>query len=349
MPMTVAKACAVTGALIALASACSEPHPLGCDIDDHSNSDWGLTTVGYLPSQCPIPLGQKGETKWAAADVQDPNGYMQYGEIEVHNSNNTIVGQFEDLYQIYPDGSGEIQVYTQYSAATAYSLTYYPQEGQIMSYGADDFPYLFSGPDDGDWVAYLEVRVWYKYSPAAVVMTGSDIPHANTSVTWTSSASAGTEPYSFAWYQDGQLVSSTSSYTTTTGTTAFRLELVVTDATWTTTEKSLWVDVDGVRVTLTGPTIVYYSQNGGTWSASGTGGYEPYTFQWSYEPQDGTGTVIDLGSGSSYSGYPGQGSGILRVVMTDAHGRTNAQTLIVNGIGDPNGGCEPQPPQIICN
>lgn len=53
---------------------------------------------------------------------------------------------------------------------------------------------------------------------------------ANSTQTWTAVVSGGKAPFTFAWYRDGVLVSSSSSYTGNTGTSHFQLRLDVSDA-----------------------------------------------------------------------------------------------------------------------
>lgn len=48
--------------------------------------------------------------------------------------------------------------------------------------------------------------------------------------TWTADVAGGTDPYTYEWYRDGQLVSTLGSYTGTAGSSDFDLELDVEDA-----------------------------------------------------------------------------------------------------------------------
>ena len=70
------------------------------------------------------------------------------------------------------------------------------------------------------------------YRPLAVSIWGLSNPPVNTTQTWTAGVADGTGPYSYAWYRDGALASTTATYTEDIyDTTSFQLQLVVTDAT----------------------------------------------------------------------------------------------------------------------
>lgn len=123
------------------------------------------------------------------------------------------------------------------------------------------------------------------------------------------------------------------------GTTDFELRVNTSDALGRTATNTMWVDVDGVRASISGPTVVYASEGGGEWTASGRGGYEPYSFDWYL---DGTWIM----TGPSFSGYPGEGPHGLRADMTDSRGATHSAYFDMTGIG--NETCEPVPPAVTC-
>ena len=79
--------------------------------------------------------------------------------------------------------------------------------------------------------------------PLSVSINGPSYAIANTTQTWSASASGGTPPYSYRWYRNGVQVSTASSYTANVGTSNFYLQLSVTDAASTTKSASLNVDV----------------------------------------------------------------------------------------------------------
>ncbi len=216
---------------------------------------------------------------------------------------------------------------SQYPAATG--------QGQIGDY--DDARFQASGN--------ATALVWFRLRTAMVQqmasrMNGNVIPVANSTQTWTVSPSGGVTPYQQNWYRNGSWVKSGSSYTANTGSTDFSLRVETTDAYSRTAADFKEIDVDGVRVTMSGPTIVYLSQGGGTWTASGQGGYPPYTYDWYV---DGT----RVGGGSSWQGYPGEGPRELRIQMKDSRQATYGVTKEVTGLG--SGGCQPVPPQVTCD
>jgi hypothetical protein len=141
----------------------------------------------------------------------------------------------------------------------------------------------------------------------------------------------------YAWYRDGQLVSSAASYTANVGDYQFGLRVQVTDQTTASRWADYWVDVNGVRAEISGPSAVYFQQGGGTWTVSGRGGYPPYSFDWYTD--DGYGQRYWVGSGSSWSGYPGDGDRYLVVEMRDSRGALYSASKWVQGLNPP--GCGP--------
>jgi len=328
--------------------ACGEPTVRGCAVTETNGSLNSLQTQMILPSDCPVSLSHIGEVKFTGAKVLDPNQHMRAGQAKVWNSagNIQMIAPAEYQEDVFSGWSVIMEAY--YPAATAFN-SYWPNYGEQLSGSANDYGQFSSGPSAGWWEASATVQITYKRSAAVASISGPDVPLSNTSGTWTGGASGGSAPYSYAWYRNGQLVSNSSTYSAPTGTSEFGLRLEVTDQTWSIATRDYWVDEDGVRATLSGPRTAYSSQGGATWTATGRGGYTPYRFHWYWEAADGS--TIDLGEGSTYSGYPGEGDGMLYVTMTDAHGRTSGQYLNVLGIGNPyeSGGCEPVPPAFTCD
>jgi hypothetical protein len=334
--------------IASILSACGEPTVRGCPVEDASDGLHNLQTQMVLPSDCPVSLSRIGEVKYTGARVLDPNHYMNDGRTTVTNSANELEMRVDAKYQEDVFDGWSIIMEAYYPAATGF-YSNWPNYGEQLSGSADDYGLFQSGPYSGWWEAYARVQITYKRSAALASVSGPDVPLSNTSGTWTAGASGGTAPYTYAWYRNGQLVSNGSSYSASTGSAEFGLRLEVTDQTWSVATKDFWVDVDGIRASLSGPRIVYSSEGGGTWTVTGRGGYTPYVYNWSWEGADGT--TVNLGSGASYSGYPAEGDGVLYVTMTDAHGRTNSQSISVLGIGNPyeQGGCEPVPPAFTCD
>jgi hypothetical protein len=171
------------------------------------------------------------------------------------------------------------------------------------------------------------------------------LPLRNTAASWTCTGSGGAAPYTYRWYRNGQLVSQTSSYATTVDTADFGLRAEATDANGVVGYLDMLVDVDGIRGTISGPNIVYYSQGGGTWTASGRGGANSYVFDW-YTWDDMSTTWQWVGSGSSWTGYPGEGNTEVLLKTTNGTPEHNDIARPVTGIG--NESCAPVPPAVTC-
>ncbi|MDP9348577.1 MAG: hypothetical protein M3P24_05490, partial [Gemmatimonadota bacterium] len=133
--------------------------------------------------------------------------------------------------------------------------------------------------------------------------------------------------HTYEWYRDGVHVGSGGTYTGSTGTEPFDLSAQMTDAYGRIAWYTMRVDVDGVRVALSGPSQTWLSEGGGTWSATGIGGYTPYSFEWYV---DG----VYVGSGPTWSGYPGEGYHSLRVNVTDPRGKSDFTEMQVYGTGN---------------
>lgn len=149
----------------------------------------------------------------------------------------------------------------------------------------------------------------------------------------TAEVTGGTSPYTYHWYRDGAYVGTGASYTASAGTRDFILRAEATDATMATRAAIFPVRVDGIVATISGPYVVYLSEGGGTWTASAQGGTPPYSYGWYLD-----GDFVD--TGSSYAGYPGEGTHVLRVDATDAAGKAHSDHFSVKGIGA-DGGCDP--------
>lgn len=70
------------------------------------------------------------------------------------------------------------------------------------------------------------------YKPLAVSIWGTNNPPINTTQTWTAAVADGTGPYSYTWYRNGVLTTTTTpEYTEDIyDTTSFQLQVIVTDA-----------------------------------------------------------------------------------------------------------------------
>jgi hypothetical protein len=312
------------GLCAALLAACdgdgSRPYH-GCELL-YQRSNFGDSGLGFVhqePAECPIRIPRAGVTVRTAADMYDNNGLYREAELLVINSANFRVGR--DLRSFFPSGGRRVlTLFASYPAATGRNFVGDYDDARFEARGAA--------------IAELGLRNRTQLTqPLAANISGTSIPHSNTTGSWTASASGGASPYRFDRYRNGSWVHSGSSYTAGVGTGAFSLRVEISDAYSSTAADFRMIDVDGIRVSMSGPGLVYSSGGGGSWTATGEGGYSPYTYGWYVD-----GTLV--GSGSSWSGYPGEGLHQLRVQMGDARQATHGTTMEVHGIGnntDPGG------------
>jgi hypothetical protein len=318
------------GATSLMLAACGDA--MNCKVTEAPSSNpYQLDWAGYIPAHCPIPLGQAFEKKTVGADVFD-YGTQEFFFIEVLVRNldgqipagNGFGGRAKIVEPFFGDMAAPR---LNYEAATAGGIDY-----GHFAVGRQDYTRF---PDDPK----ATLRIEYTNSNLMTSIQGTTVPQSTTTQMWTAGVSGGASPYTYAWYRDGTLVSTGSTYTGAVGTTNFGLKVHVTDHAQSTRVAELRTQVDGVLTSVSGPTLVYSSQGGGTWTASGEGGYPPYTFDWYV---DG----VHRGNGSSWSGYPGEGEKELWVDMRDTRGATTRANTYVQGIG--NETCEPVPPAVAC-
>jgi hypothetical protein len=320
------------GATSLVLGACRDAKIMNCKVSEMPTSNpYQLDWAGYVPADCPVPLGQPGELKTVGADVFD-KGTQEFFFIEVvvRNGDGQIPpgtghnGLANTIQQFFGDKAAPR---LEYAAATAGYIDRGSFEVLRQNFGqyADD--------------PRATLEITYTSSHMATIIQGTTVPQSNTTQMWTAGVSGGASPYTYAWYRDGTLVSTGYSYTGAVGTTNFGLKLHVTDHTQSTRVVEMRTQVDGVLTSMSGPTLVYSSRGGGTWTASGEGGYPPYTFDWYV---DG----VHRGNGSSWTGYPGEGEKELWVDMRDTRGTTTRANTYVQGIG--NETCEPVPPAVAC-
>lgn len=336
----------LTFALI-LSAGCVDVTIRGCNVANMSSNSYGLQYSMVTPSDCPVPIASRGEGKYTGAHVADANGQMRFAQVRVRNSQNQALTANLGTYQQDSQGTYQVTLEVAYPAATGV-LWVFPPPGTELAEGFDDYGRFDSGVTWGSWLTGGEVQIRYKTASVNASIAGPDVPLRNTVQSWSVQASGGASPYDVTWYRNGQLVGTGPTYSASTGSAEFGLRAEVQDQTWSIRTTDYWVEVDGVRGAVSGPATVYSSQSGGTWTATGRGGYGPYTYDW-YRDRDGE-APLSLGSGNSYSGYPAEGPSTLRVVIRDSAGKVNEASLGVIGIGNPNeyGGCEPVPPAITC-
>jgi hypothetical protein len=315
-----------------------EPTVRNCPVisKDPSTNLYNLEYSLLVPADCPVPLSSPGtEVKYAGAMIIDYGTRdFDYASVEIKNSKgkrqaHEVIGFIGDL-----GSPGVAFVQAEYKAATGTQTFSDYDVGIFRAYNLDRTKNA-SG----------QTKITYQQSSLQTHLTGPVIPAASTTQTWVAPTSGGVPAYQYHWYRNGSPVGSGSTYTASTGSVPFNLQVDVTDQTWSTRSAVLRVDVNGVRVTLGGPSVVYASEGGGTWTASGEGGSQPYSYAWYMG--DVSGGDVYLGSGPTYAGYPGEGTRELRVMLTDAVGKTHIQTISVTGFGN-GGSCNPIPPQITC-
>jgi hypothetical protein len=193
----------------------------------------------------------------------------------------------------------------------------------------------------------VELRVDYsKDKPSArVTVVGDEVPLRNSSTSYGALSPSAGRPHTFNWYRDGAWVGSGATQTLSIGTADFSLRVDMGDVYGRTTSNTLHVDVDGVRIaSLNGPSTVWASGGGGTWTATARGGAEPHIFNWYVDGQW-------VGAGESWTGYrPGaEGWFTLRVDVSNSSGATGSASREVSQIGTGTGGCDPPPGQLACN
>ncbi|HEY7767322.1 hypothetical protein [Longimicrobium sp.] len=280
-----------------------------------------------IPADCPVPLASPGtEKKYAAARVYDL-GDVDFFEATVTIKNSKGETLAEDASFFF---GGIAEPSDEYIAATGKKTFDDYDVGTFRAFSSD-----FSK------TAYGQTKLTYQQSSLATKLTGTVIPSPNTTHTWYAPTSGGTPGYMYQWYRDGSPVGNGSSYTGNAGTTDFDLRVEVTDQTWSTRAAVLAADVGGVQALMDGPTLVYSSQNGGSWTASGLGGTGSYTFNWYLDGQW-------VGSGAVWSGYTGESGHNLQVQMRDGAGAFDSESVFVTGIGSGDGTCEPVPPAVTC-
>jgi hypothetical protein len=334
--MTSAKTIPAAWIGILLIGACDDVVVHGCPLKESSTSNpYELSHELVIPTDCPVPVGTIGELKFAGATLYDdgPSNFSA-ARVYVTNSSGTLQNYDEQPFRGTPGVSRSARPLTAYGAATG---NYVLGDNIRSDYGS----FEVYNPSSSAYL-YGRIEISYRQSGVYASLNGPDLPVSNTSATWTASGSGGTPPYSYQWYRDDLPVGSGPSYTVNVGTGDFGLRVEVTDQVWSTNAQVLVVDVDGVRASMSGPTLVYASQGGGTWNVDGRGGTPPYAYHWYVDDQW-------VGSGTSWSGYTGEHGHALRVEMHDAGGATHASALSVTGIGSGDGSCEPVPPQVSCD
>lgn len=334
------------GTLI-VATACSGPTIRSCTVGDilQPQASDSLEYTAWVPSECRVPLGIIGETKSIGATITDKGtqNYL-YVIVSVLNGDNDNKGNDIELFLNFGSYS-RAEPMVSFPAATGTTETLV--EGQNVSSEGTDRGFFSAVRMNLNVGAQTTLYVTYKGSNVRAQITGPDVPAPNAQGTWYPSVSGGSSPYTYDWYRNGSYVHTGSSYTASAGSSEFGLRLVVTDNASASRWTDYWVNVGGIKTSISGPTTVYYSEGDGTWTANTEGGVTPYTVTWYY---DSGGTQTYIGTGASiqwYPAYAGQYTLIANVV--DSNSRATTSSIIIHAIGDGQGGCVPTPPQIICD
>jgi hypothetical protein len=311
-----------------------EPYIRNCPIIGKSPSS-NLYHLDYellIPADCPIPLASPGtEEKFAAARVWDyGNVDMRYASVVVKNSKGK-------------EKARELTVFV----GTPGLMFADPKADYIAATGTQTFSDhdvgIFRAFNDSDGKsADGQTRLTYQQASLATSLVGEEIPQPNTTHTWTAPVSGGYPGFSYQWYRNGSPVGTGSSYTASAGGAPFNLRVEVTDQTWSMVAAVLAVEVGGIRTAISGPTNVWASEGGGTWTASAQGGTGPYNYTWYLDS-------VLFGYGPTITTYTGENAHHLEVRVTDTAGAFHSDRLEVFGVGSGNGGCEPVPPAVACD
>ncbi|HEX8392856.1 MAG TPA: hypothetical protein VF665_10910, partial [Longimicrobium sp.] len=292
--MTFWKRGTVVLAALAAAGACTVDNTLvhGCELQSYRNGQQYLLDFELIiPSECPVPVGFRGELKRAGAHVYD-YGYSDfaYGGLTLRNSSGRLLdeGLTRFQYESYanPNGGNTIRyrAFPSLSYPAATGSRPLSSEYDVGYFVATNTGSALGGTSD----PFGEVVISYTQSAMVNRIHGNSVPARNTTVTWSAEAFGGSAPYTSSWYRDGQWASDGQFFTETVSRD-FLLELRTTDATMSVRSAVLAVDVDGVSAGLSGPTQIWASSGGGTWTASAVGGTAPYTYTW-YINQNSVGT-----------------------------------------------------------
>lgn len=289
-------------------------------------------SVDRHDNRCPIGIVQPGEMVFNGGLVIGTKQWnhdwvpTEVADLRVFNAASTIVGHDRSHFARTTWEQIEADIGVGYPAASGHGTF---NESDRLDLRILDYCCLLPQVR-----GRIELRLTYERdtSPRIRIYAGygDGIPPPNAIITWDASSPSGGRPHVYNWYRDGEFVGSGDRYQGFTGTQPFELRADYADIYGRTTSDALYVDVDGVQVSVQGPSTVWLTHGGGTWSASGRGGITPYTFSWFVD-----GAFV--GSGPSWTGYPGEGNHTMRVEISDVRGRSSTAEMEVFGIG--NEGC----------
>lgn len=323
-------------AALALAECDADPqHVNGCFVEAkvgswgglQSEADWrvGNSFNAYERNEspgCPIQVVNAGERVFGGSVVYDYSSSdrerkeTRRAHLRFTNSRNEdqFFGEFYSEY-----GGMFVRVYEMFGEYPALTGRYAIDDNDFMIHRI-----LSRCCED----AYLELKLDYKRDNGlAFNIVGPDIPAGGSRQTWNVRTSSGGHPHSYTWYMDGAGLGSGTTYTAAVPGSDFDLRVDARDIYGRTATTTVRVDVDGVRASLAGPEYVYSSDGGGTWSAAGTGGLEPYAFDWYVDDRW-------AGNGPTWRGYPGDGIHTLVVRMQDGRGAAHQASINIEGMNN---------------
>jgi hypothetical protein len=229
--------------------------------------------------------------------------------------------------------------------------------GEMISSGLNPSSWSKSATNyDCTYAPPLNVAVTSNAASTTIDLYNSDC----VTITWTTSISGGTSPYTSTMFLNSASQGTRTTYSksycnagTNTSVTA-AVSSTVTDSSSPVQSKSASAPTITIRshtvvssptVTINGPTYLGVDTcTTYTWTASVSGGTSPYTYQWTWN-----GTAVGTGSSYSRQYCPGINytytTHTVGLTVTDSGSRTGtaSKTVNVERFGDGGGGCGPNP------
>jgi hypothetical protein len=230
-------------AAVVFIAACDDDGQLLHGCPTSYSTDWGghgLKLEHTLPEQCPVFLPQLGTQLETGATVVD-GGIAEFQEsvLNVRDFSGDIVGADYQRFRSDENGRWAIPLYVSYVAGRD-DLGPDKAVFQLTS-----LPFGVPGPEATMRITYTD-RVVTNISGPGLLPLGS-------SATFKANVTAGQAPFTYEWYRDWELVSTSASYTATfheDGQVYLRLD--VTDARGEADSFSRFVTVsacsDGAKV-----------------------------------------------------------------------------------------------------
>lgn len=341
-----------SGGLVLSGCEVVREHPSGAWRGDPYELHPFLTTVRndqYTSPACPVAILQPREEVYASGVVFSTQVFnpqtgqtndTERAQLRMINSVGSVIREDVQPF-IAPAGSinsKEIELIVEYPAISGHGTF---TEKDAMQVTISDYCCMLP-----QLRGELELKVDYTKDAASarVTVVGDEIPLQNAQVTYGALSPSAGRPHTFYWYRDGVWAGSGSTYAAATGTADFDLRVDMSDGYGRTASGTLHVDVDGVRIaSFDGPSAVWASEGGGTWTATSRGGSQPHTFNWYVDGEW-------VGSGESWSGYrPGrEGAFVLRVEVANASGAASSASRDITQVGTGSGGCDPPPGELAC-